>query len=1084
MAKYDSQGVPILGFHNPAGMILYPEGLFSYSMGNTRARDLTELISTSTHQQLDLLLLASGDVRNILYTASEMSLRKPQERAKCLNFHLNDYDPTIVARNAVLLEVASSIDPNVAEDLDFLWNIWYNMALSESDFDRLQNILSVFAEKNFDGREQCILRFDDVAVLKECRDIWKDWRGLDLDLQSMKVERKNYMGIKLAQKGFKVENQCHFVLSQMTMGITSSYKDTTTNQFYKEIKHWFEEGSTNDESEKVNPTLIRPFVHKWKQHYCACPFEGYLPFESKVLRRCGSLTGACKETLQLLVKRYRQYRSHPSALMVTLWTGDALSLCTSGLPPEQLFDVIDSSNAGDHIGLLNVLVCCAPRLKMPGQSILFTSSMLWSNGCQSIEDFYNQCVGVPFHLLPTLLGLKLAVDLELGSSKLPDRMESSEEILCWVKAEAKRSILTIDKNSDILKGLLRLLERCFNLPNVPDAQVYGVTLSSPLTFLRIVHQIQPLISGGATCIFDLLESELPADFHPKFGLSWNLLKASVGSKQEPIVEIQVSTKIPLAPWCKGTPLPSICIARDRQQFESVGFQALFGLPLFSMEPPYSVIYHSLRYDDIADVATFHLCEKDWNQLKSRGWMWFSSCEFFEVIECHKIFLGDGRVKNIGRVDPVQIFCLNSEQSFNIVDSNESSANILKVLKVEESQFFYSAQLGILDPVRFKTSTMKVSFEPDRQATKVSIDFEEHESEKRKKKRESGCTMCFSCCVDGNSSKFQISRKQGKIFCHIPKSEEGTVGELVIQCPAPVPFHALPLWDISFSDSAGVFGYMFRTSHDLKLKREGECGPPFFDLRESLQAIMLLGHMKESKPEHNIYCIDELGVIEKPYDTPVDMAAKRGFVIKVQEIYKWKKLPVAKVLFFDCQRFAERFSNVSTAEKTMFAFLSVALFSRKDRLVSSQQETALLRKLLYTNAARVPQSSDSDLWKSSFLSPLFPRELADGYTEVLKGLSNIQFSSPEDMPTEQPQSNLLENLFQQEMASLFSQVDPSSAMFGQHKWCSPLEEAECAFCHSKPAEKELKKCMGCKKVFYCGKECQKKHWSDHRADCRA
>ena len=61
-------------------------------------------------------------------------------------------------------------------------------------------------------------------------------------------------------------------------------------------------------------------------------------------------------------------------------------------------------------------------------------------------------------------------------------------------------------------------------------------------------------------------------------------------------------------------------------------------------------------------------------------------------------------------------------------------------------------------------------------------------------------MCFSCSVDGNSSKFQISRKQGKIFCHLPKSEEGTVGELVIQCPAPVPFHALPLWDVGPSDS--------------------------------------------------------------------------------------------------------------------------------------------------------------------------------------------------------------------------------------------------------------------------------------------
>lgn len=49
---------------------------------------------------------------------------------------------------------------------------------------------------------------------------------------------------------------------------------------------------------------------------------------------------------------------------VTLWNGDALALCTSGLPREMLFDVIDTSNVSDHIGLLNVLVCCAPRLKL------------------------------------------------------------------------------------------------------------------------------------------------------------------------------------------------------------------------------------------------------------------------------------------------------------------------------------------------------------------------------------------------------------------------------------------------------------------------------------------------------------------------------------------------------------------------------------------------------------------------------------------------------------------------------------------------------------------------------------------------
>ena len=62
-----------------------------------------------------------------------------------------------------------------------------------------------------------------------------------------------------------------------------------------------------------------------------------------------------------------------------------------------------------------------------------------------------------------------------------------------------------------------------------------------------------------------------------------------------------------------------------------------------------------------------------------------------------------------------------------------------------------------------------------------------------------CVMHFSCSVDENSSKFQISRTKGKVFCHLPKREEGTVGELVIQRPAQVPFHALPLWDFNLYD---------------------------------------------------------------------------------------------------------------------------------------------------------------------------------------------------------------------------------------------------------------------------------------------
>lgn len=60
-------------------------------------------------------------------------------------------------------------------------------------------------------------------------------------------------------------------------------------------------------------------------------------------------------------------------------------------------------------------------------------------------------------------------------------------------------------------------------------------------------------------------------------------------------------------------------------------------------------------------------------------------------------------------------------------------------------------------------------------------------------------MYFSCSVDVKFSKFQISNTRGKVLCRIPKREDGTVGELVIRNPGPVPFHALPLWDAKLDD---------------------------------------------------------------------------------------------------------------------------------------------------------------------------------------------------------------------------------------------------------------------------------------------
>ena len=54
---------------------------------------------------------------------------------------------------------------------------------------------------------------------------------------------------------------------------------------------------------------------------------------------------------------------------------------------------------------------------------------------------------------------------------------------------------------------------------------------------------------------------------------------------------------------------------------------------------------------------------------------------------------------------------------------------------------------------------------------------------------------------------------------------------------------------------------------------------------------------------------------------------------------------------------------------------IFFFHKKENYILSpfQQEKTLIRKMLYTNAARIPQEAESDVWKSSFISLLFPRE---------------------------------------------------------------------------------------------------------------
>ena len=51
---------------------------------------------------------------------------------------MNDVDNEVISRDIVLLDVITHIDPDNISDIEFLWDVWYNMTLTPTHYHRLK----------------------------------------------------------------------------------------------------------------------------------------------------------------------------------------------------------------------------------------------------------------------------------------------------------------------------------------------------------------------------------------------------------------------------------------------------------------------------------------------------------------------------------------------------------------------------------------------------------------------------------------------------------------------------------------------------------------------------------------------------------------------------------------------------------------------------------------------------------------------------------------------------------------------------------------------------------------------------------
>jgi hypothetical protein len=111
--------------------------------------------------------LGSGDLRNTLKTAGN------RKYIANLDIHLNDVNPSVVARNILILKIISEdgFDIQNEEDVSFLWDLWYNAEWPESTRKRFELVLKEILDNNLPDNV-VIPKSSSLITLKT---VWSKW---------------------------------------------------------------------------------------------------------------------------------------------------------------------------------------------------------------------------------------------------------------------------------------------------------------------------------------------------------------------------------------------------------------------------------------------------------------------------------------------------------------------------------------------------------------------------------------------------------------------------------------------------------------------------------------------------------------------------------------------------------------------------------------------------------------------------------------------------------------------------------------------------------------------------------------------
>ncbi len=439
---FRAQPFPIARFWHSGDFRYY------YAYGNTAAEDFLENCTGVKEPQI--LSLGCGDIRSYFYTLwkhFDFLISQAPKRFDGVHFVLNDCSAPVQARNIVFLYLCLHLPSKIEEKKRWLcamWAIWYCHELHWQHKSVLDDCLRVLLKysDSFDQWGQMesplrlLVRFTSPAVLSEISQTWRLWLEQKMGVSSVEqMQFSRYKELKMRGMLEDVElnamSYCH--IKTFINGDNQEFHSREPEVIaYIKTGNCYVEDVLNLDLQALPTTANLTLYEKpgvYSLHYGSMPFSGYyhtIEFSPGAMKSAGVQKSLCDamlvptknfKSLPFLSNSVQQFcmwvqsaykvlsnKEPNQKFSFTFNTQHALSFCQEISGGNSQFDLIYTSNLIDHLSPPNLILSAILLLKESG--LLFSSSLLYKSFTNTLDEFITTCFGFDCKLLPVILGIR------------------------------------------------------------------------------------------------------------------------------------------------------------------------------------------------------------------------------------------------------------------------------------------------------------------------------------------------------------------------------------------------------------------------------------------------------------------------------------------------------------------------------------------------------------------------------------------------------------------------------------------------------------------------------------------------------